>query len=324
VKSLPAAALQADRGWLCFDTLRSACRAAVLVFALAACGSEPAKGKRVSGPLPSGVVARVASSDISQRSVEQIALAQRLTPRKALEKAVPDALFALEAQLRLPRATRAASERAALARALLETLAADAEAKGPASDAEIQRVTAERWVDLDRPVSVRTSHAVVLLPKTGDPSRARSLAERIQQAVHGIRDPEAFLRAARAVPTDGLSIRAERLPYVTPDGRAISTDRQRVPAGEFDEVFSRAANALQAPGDQSPVIQTRFGYHVILLEERLPERRMPEAERRAALGPEVLSRRADTLRRELVVALKQKTRVEVQRDAEEQTAQLNE
>lgn len=292
----------------------------------AACRHAPTPVRRETRTLPEGVVARVGPTDIAQQTVERIASAQQLSAGKALDKAVPDALFALEASLRLPSEVRAANERAALARALLETLERAAEDRGPASETEIQGITAERWVDFDRPVSVRVSHAVALRPKSGDPNRARAVAEAIQQAVRGIREQEAFLRAARAVPAGDVQVRAERLPYLTPDGRGISTerDRPRSPAGGFDLEFSQAANQLRAPGDQSPIVETRFGYHVILLEDRLPERRVPERDRRQALFPEVLSRRADSLRRELVSELKATTPVEVRRDADEQTALLTE
>jgi peptidyl-prolyl cis-trans isomerase C len=327
VTARPVCAQRADRGSRRFATLRGALSAVLLLTQLGACRSAPTNVQRTTGPLPSGVIARVGGTHISERTVAQIASAQGLSPRQALERAVPDALFALEAAARLSPATRQASERAAFARTLLETLGRDAAAQGPATEAEVQRITEERWVDLDRPVSVRISHAVAMLPKGGDPSRARSLAERIREAVREIHEPEAFLRAARAVPAGDLQVRAERLPYVTADGRTFtfSPDRQqRLPGGLLDPVFSQAANEISAPGELSPIVETRFGFHVILLEDRLPERRVPEQERRLALGPEILTRRADALRRELSTALKAKTPVEVRRDAEEQTAQLAE
>jgi peptidyl-prolyl cis-trans isomerase C len=38
--------------------------------------------------------------------------------------------------------------------------------------------------------------------------------------------------------------------------------------------FADAAFALQ-PGEISPIVQTRFGYHLIKVEERKPESKLP-------------------------------------------------
>lgn len=256
----------------------------------------------------------------------RIAAAQDVSPKKALDKALPDALFALEASMRLPAGTRTTLERAAFARALLESLERAAVDQGAPTDAEIQRITEERWVELDRPVSVLVSHAVALLPRSGERGQALAVAKDIQRAVHGIRVVEEFLKAARAVPAGDIKVQAERLPYLTEDGRGISSesDHPRSPAGTFDPAFARAANALREPGDQSELVETRFGFHVIFLQERWPERRVSLRDRRVALLPEVQTRRADALRRDLVAELKARTLVEVRRDADEQTARLAE
>lgn len=293
---------------------------------LTSCGNGKPPLRRATGALPSGVVARVGTSQIAEAMVARIVAVQAVSPKKALEHAVTDALFGLEASLRLPATRRAPVERAAFARALLESLDQSAVSQGPPSAAEIERITEERWVDLDRPVSVLVSHAVALFPKNGERVRALAVARAIQQAVHGIQVVDGFLKAARSVPAGEIVVRAERLPYLTADGRAISpeADRPRTPAGSFDPTFAAAANALSKPGDQSEIVETRFGYHIIFLQDRLPERRVPERERRAALGSEVQSRRADALRRELLTTLKANTRVEVRRDADEQTARLAE
>ena len=293
-----------------------------LIVAGCACDRAEPPLPPTRGLLGGSAVARVATMTIDESTVERIAAAQHVEARSAMNSAISDALLAVEALRRLPAGTSSTIARAAAARALLESLARNAGAAGPPTDAEIAQITAERWIDLDRPEAVRVSHAVALLPKNGDAASARAVAQALLHAVEGARDPESFISLAEGTPHGDVEVRAERLPYITADGRGIASEGPLAPAGDFDPVFARAANALKNPGDHSDVIETRFGYHVILAEQRLPEQRVPLEDRRRALLEEVLSRRAAREKLELVAKLGKATRLEVLRDADELSAQL--
>ena len=212
--------------------------------------------------------------------------------------------------------------RSAHARALVEALQATAAAAGPPRDDEIEKLTAERWPELDRPVAVRTTHAVVIAKKPADDEGARALAERLTRELAGVREPRTFIERARALapkPGAGIELKVEQLPPVVPDGRTF--DPQGVEReGQLDETYTRAAHALVASGDQSPVIKTRFGYHVILLQERLPEHRPGLEERRRLLEREVMARRGQSELKRLLTTLRSGTALEVQRAADELTA----
>jgi len=212
--------------------------------------------------------------------------------------------------------------RAAAARALLEGMKTDAIARGAPSDAEVAELTEQRWVELDRPESARTTHAVALVDKPDDDARARGVAERIYAAVRDLHDPAAFMRVAKAVAHEGIEIRAERLPAVTRDGRAFDPDKPGAGANSrFDPDFAKAATALAA-GEVSAPVKSAFGYHVILCEARLPELRVPLEERRTLLHDEVIKARAERAKQELLARLATTTPIQVSRASDELTAHV--
>lgn len=296
-----------------------------LVALLAGCSSAAERPSTQAAELPEGIVARVGALDIGEQAVREIGRAQGIVPRAALERAVSDALFALAATHELADpALDPVTTRSAHARALLEILADRARAGGPASDDEIARLTAERWTELDRPPTARTTHVVVRVKKPEEDAPARALAGRIAQELSGIRDRDEFEKRAKAVPQGDLEVRVERLPAVAGDGRTYLPERvgQAQEGSTFDKDFAAEAVALREPGDQSPVVKTAFGYHVIFLEERFPEHRVSLEERRSLLAPEVRARRAQTELKSLVSELRRSAAIEVSRSADDLTSRV--
>jgi peptidyl-prolyl cis-trans isomerase C len=168
-------------------------------------------------------------------------------------------------------------------------------------------------------VAVRTSHAVAVVNDPVEAPAARYLAERLAREVAGIADPEEFRERARELSGGPISLKVERLPPVTPDGRTFDPDGVH-PDGQFDAAFAAAAHAIAAAGQHSPVVETRFGFHVILLEERLPAQQPPFDERRELLEPEVVARRARSKIDALVATLRRDTELEASRSVDELTA----
>ena len=266
-----------------------------LSVALAACdGGKPAAVQTPPAPSAVAVVDGVA---IDAATVSASAAAQHLTPRAALERAVADALAAAEARRRFGDVQVRAARRGALSRVLLEGFAAEARAAGPPTDAEVAQATQKRWWELDRPVLRRTTHAVALVKSPADDARARALAGRIAERVAGISDPNAFRAAASSVPTDGIEVKVEEAPAISPDGSAFDGDATppRPPIGTLVKEYADAVFAIPAIGRTSPVVKTEFGYHVILAVADIPEHRVPLDERRAMLAPDIIDARATAL-----------------------------
>jgi peptidyl-prolyl cis-trans isomerase C len=156
---------------------------------------------------------------------------------------------------------------------------------------------------------VQVVHAVVLSSQE-DPG-ARALAERIGSATSQAKDAAQFLALARGVAAGSFRVKAESLPPVAPDGRAVDP-ASPPPAGpavqHFDSDFTAAAQRLTRPGEQSPVVRTPFGYHVLYLVKVIEPRQPSLDERRALLHDEIMSQRASAL----AAALLEQQRREVQ------------
>ena len=288
------------------------------------CGGESAPVTPTSASLPVGSAARAGAELISAATVTRIAESQGVAPREAVALAVSDALFAEGAKAGLPAAATRSIERAATARSLLEQINRDAAAQGAPKPQELAEIVRERWLELDRPSGARTTHALIMKDMPERDAAAHALADKLAQELHGVTTSQDLIRRAKAFPNAGFEIRAEELPFVTPDARVF----QQTPKGlrgssqTFDPDYARAASAIEQPGQLSPVSKSAFGYHIILLEERMPGVTVAEPELSQRLAPEILARRAARARTELLDRLRQASGVQLERAFDALTAQV--
>ncbi len=286
-----------------------------------------------AGPLGAETIARVADLPIHADQVARIAAAQSIPVTEARDLAIRDALLAAEARARGVDADRQVELAASgiLARAIVKEIAASAEAQGPVTDAELDEVTARHWTELDRPEASRAVHAVVQPKKGASPdarAAALALAEAIRRAIapavdaarrsepppqdpRGPEDPviAVFRKAAADVPSGDLEVRVEALAPVVADGRTLNEGER------YDETFAKAALQLTKRGDVSPVTETSFGFHVLLLLERIPGHTVPREERRAMVRDEVISARARAAKDQLLAGLRKSAAIDRSVDA---------
>lgn len=280
---------------------------------------------RIGSPaLAPGLVARVGPLSISAQTVEATARAAGCSATEALHRVVQDALLAAEGHAALARhAELGLIEATVWARVLLQDIRARARERGLPSDEELAAATERRWLELDRPPSARTTHALARIKRPQQAAEAREVAGRIARATHGALDADDFKRRALAVKPGAIEVVVEALPPITEDGRTVPVGAVAAdPAAKFDARFARACHAIARPGEQSDPVESGFGWHVILLEERLPAVRIPAEERRRMVADEVYRERARRERDRLVEVLRAQAPVVVARNATELTGLL--
>jgi hypothetical protein len=297
----------------------------------AACSNGPTDGARAgTDGLPDTVVARVGSEPIAAVTVERLAAARGLEPEAALAALVQDALLATGARERIAEAGWvSAIERASLARALLESLSRASEAQGVPTDLELGELRREGWETYDRPESVRTAHAVVLVKEEGDRAKALESARELLQAVEGQTEQLPFLEAAAgmaaAIKERGFELRAERLPPVTADGRLVLKDEpafERRGAEKLEAAYAEAAHRIETVGAQSGIVETRYGFHVILSVERIAESTYSVDELRVVGAQDVYDKRSRAELEKLLAKLVAQAAPSPSRAAKELTAQV--
>ena len=285
----------------------------VAVLAVLACG-EPT---RKPGPPPASaalggeVVARVGDVTIERSLVASVAAAQHVSARVALDRLIDDALAAEGARQRGLDATRAVglARRTARARFVADRIHADAAARGLPSDDEVAMLTARHWQSFDVPESLRVVHAVVMRTAAVPAERGAEVAAGLRNAVVDAADAKDFEIRARAADPHGLEVRVETLPAFVRDGRMVQ-------GGGLDPTFVAAAFALPQPGSTSAVVETKFGWHVIRVLERIPPKVVPLEQRRATFAEEIIFVRGLDAKQAIVDGWKKTAPVSIDRNAD--------
>lgn len=317
---------RAGRGWARHG-LRVGLWAAAAAAAFTSCsGDREGAPQERDTQLKQGAVARVGDEHIDAETVARIAAAQGIGLVEARSKAIHDALMAEHArQTGLGSDPRVLVEqRGVLAEAMLSLLRKQA-GKEPSSAGEIEAVTRDHWLDLDRPEARRSVHAVVLVKEEDGPQKIRAaqeVAQRIASAVKGIAATDAFIEAARGQATDGFEVRSEKVGPVTRDGRVADLAYRPGPGQEpqrLDKGYVEAVWKLAAVGEQIGPARSSFGWHVLMLTELQPPQQVAAVQLATMLREEIVARRAKLAMDRELQAIGQRVPVRVERNAVELT-----
>jgi peptidyl-prolyl cis-trans isomerase C len=154
-----------------------------------------------------------------------------------------------------------------------------------------------------RPEAVEVSHFLALAKPKDSPEKreaARRLAERVRAlATARALTPDEFLALEKPIKTEAGAI-PTRFETLTTPLRGYTVD-----------AFADAAFALARPGAVSPVVPTRFGYHVIYLRKRIPGVDIPLERAEAEIRGRILEEARTQLLMEFTDSLEKRLGVQL-------------
>ena len=288
------------------QTIRTALVAAVFV---AQCSTS---ARPRSFPHPTvHPVARVDGEVITAEEVAALAQAENIPPRAALDRIVNEHLLAREGRRRA-WVTDTDAELAQW-RALIQRYL-QVEIEEPWSPSRVppglyQAEYERRRVQFSHDGLVRVVHALALsLADAGVGARQESAQKalafraRVMAATGGRPTAEQFEQLARNAP--GGALHFESIDPFDRTGTAAS-------GGRFHEEFARAAWGLSDASPVSDVVETPFGYHVILRVGEVAPLHRPEIEARQTIVRDVVEARRRKALSDMLDALRARYDVEV-------------
>ncbi len=246
---------------------------------------------------PSKVLARVGSEDITEAEVlefiqpfgqQAVMLYGTEQGRKMiLDDVISMRLYALDAEAqKLDQTPEFQAQLQGARRAMLAQASMREAIKGlTVSDDEAKKFYDENPEMFKSPERVHARHILV----SGDETLAKVQAE--------LKSGKSFDVVAKEYSID-------------PGSAANGGDLGEFPRGMMVPEFEKAAFELKNPGDVSEPVKTQFGWHIIKLEERIPESPMPFEQVKSRLLQELQEQKTQTVLQEKAKALEEKYKVE--------------
>ena len=209
-------------------------------------------------------VARVGGHDIGASEVASRMASDGVDAKTALEALVDEALLAQEAQRR--GISPSAQQQRAIERVMVRAMLHDLENGVTPESVPKEDVRADFEAQRERlHIPERRSSWHILVKDST--AAARALAKSIQTEVRRAENPRRVFEryAGEGAPEVGLEVIAEELPPISPR------------AG-IEQPYKDALFAARTTGPLEELVETSYGWHVIVLTEILPEERRTLAE----------------------------------------------
>ena len=266
----------------------------VLAFSICACASDSDK-----------VLARVGSEDITESEIlefiqpfgqQAIMLYGTEQGRKMiLDDVISMRLYALDAEdSKLDQTPEFQKQLLNAKRAMLAQAAMQTTAEGlTVDDNEAKKFYDDNPVMFRQPERIHARHILV----SGD--------EELAKVQNDLKAGKSFDAVAKEYSRD-------------PGSAANGGDLGEFPRGVMVPEFEKAAFALKNPGDVSEPVKTQFGWHIIKLEERIPESPVPFEQIKDRLKQELKEQKTQKALQDKAKELESKYKVERIADKPEQ------
>ncbi len=164
------------------------------------------------------------------------------------------------------------------------------------SDEEKRRFYEENTESMQQPEQLRLRHILTRVPETAGEGQKAQLREKLEGLRRQIEQGADFAKLARENSDD--------------TGSREEGGEMTIRRGQTVEPFETAAFALQ-PGGLSPVVETRYGYHIIQLLERTPARQVPYEEVQERIEQFLEQQAVQEKVRQEIEVLKRNAKIEV-------------
>lgn len=164
-------------------------------------------------------------------------------------------------------------------------------------DAEVRKYYEEHKDQYTQKERIRASQILILVPPNADPKKVAEAKAKAEEVVKKARAGEDFAELAKQYSEGPTSARGGDLGYFS-RGRMVP---------EFEEI----AFSLKNVGDVSDVVKTKFGFHIIKLTDRQPEKLLTLDEVRDRIVRQLESKERREIRQSLGKDLREKATVQI-------------
>ncbi len=165
------------------------------------------------------------------------------------------------------------------------------------SDADARSFYDQNQERMKTPPAVHLRHILIAVPPQAPAADRETARKKAEDLLQKIKDGGDFAQLASQNSND-------------PGSAARGGDLSWMRQGQAVPAFEKAAFALKQPNEVSPVVETRFGYHIIQLVERREPQTVPFEEARERIGRMLQERKVQEAIEAHVRDLKSKAKVE--------------